>query len=419
MSKQKNSSRCFLMLAVLAMAALLSTRTMAQTENILHTFAENNIDGYWPSGTLVFDGSGNLYGTTGNGGAFGPFGTVFQLKAAGGGVWNEEILHSFGSGTDGWGAYAGPTLDDSGNIFGTTGWGGAYNATGVGGTVYELIHGPGGFTEKVIHSFGSGTDGNRPNAAVVLDAAGNIYGTTLYGGTYGEGVVFELRPTLSGVWNEKILLNFNGTNGSTPGFLMFDAAGNLFGTAGGGAYGAGITYELTPRPGGVWTQRILHNFLGGSADGMSPGPLVFGPTGNLYGTTFYGGSSYNEGSLYELIPTATGAWKESVVPFIYGSVNQCYWPDGDLLIDASGALYGTCAYGGSASYGAVFKFSPGPSGHWTETLLHDFGSGTDGQIPTGGLTFDAAGNIYGTTYSSSPYVCQGILGCGTAFELVP
>jgi uncharacterized repeat protein (TIGR03803 family) len=405
---------------MLAMAAFTSPRAVAQTETILHNFQENNIDGFWPSSTLIFDASGNLYGTTGEGGAFGvSYGTVFQMKPAVGGGWNEVVLHSFNNdGTDGWGAYSGPTFDASGNIFGATGYGGAYGAPGgIGGTVYELVRGPGGFTEKVIHSFGNGTDGNRPNANLVLDAAGNIYGTTLYGGTYGDGIVFELKPTPSGVWNEKILLNFNGTNGSTPGVLMFGSASNLYGTAGGGAYGGGVTYELIPRPGGVWTQRILHNFRSDGTDGKAPGPLVFDASGNLYGTTFYGGAS-NFGTLYELIPTATGAWKESILHvFPSGINNDGYWPDGDLLIDASGSLYSTSAYGGNYGYGTVFKFSPGPGGHWTETQLHDFGSGTDGQIPTGGLLFDASGNIYGTTYSSSPYTCEGILGCGTVFEI--
>jgi uncharacterized repeat protein (TIGR03803 family) len=419
MRSKRTSSAYLLMLAILMIAAFAGTRAVAQTETILHTFQENNVDGFWPSGTPIFDGSGNLYGTTGNGGAYGGYGTVFQLKPTGGGVWNEVVLHSF-SGADGWGPYSGPTLDTAGNIFGATAYGGAYSSVNNGGTVYELVRGAGGFTEKVLHSYGNGSDGDVPESTLLFDAAGNIYGTTLGGGTYGYGTVFELKPMPDGSWAEKILFNFNGTNGSTPSFIMFDSAGNIYGTAsGGGVYGAGVTYELVSRPGGVWTQRILHNFLGNGIDGKSPGPLVFGPSGNLFGTTFYGGA-VNFGTLYELIPHATGAWEEALLHYFPSVINfDGYWPDGDLLIDASGSLYATSAYGGNYAYGTVFKFSPGPGGHWTETLLHDFGSGTDGQIPTGGLTFDAAGNIYGTTYSSSPYVCQGILGCGTVFEITP
>jgi uncharacterized repeat protein (TIGR03803 family) len=407
------------MLAILMIAAFAGARAVAQTETLLHTFQENDVDGFWPSGTMVFDGSGNLYGTTGSGGADGG-GTVFQLQPVGGGVWNEMVLHSFGNSTDGWGSYSGPALDAAGNIFGATQSGGAYAAPGIGGTVYELVRGPGGFTEKVLHNFGLSNDGNGPNCPLIFDAAGNLYGTTLYGGSYGEGTVFELKPMPNGSWQEKTLFTFNGANGATPSFIMFDSAGNIYGTAGGGGtYGAGVTYELVSRPGDVWTPRILHNFQGEPIDGKSPGPLVFDTSGNLYGTTFYGGA-VNFGILYELIPTATLAWKESVLHYFpSGFEYDGYWPDGDLLIDASGSLYTPSAYGGDYGYGTVLKFSRGPGGHWTETLLHSFGSGTDGQIPTGGVTFDAAGNIYGTTYSSSPYTCEGILGCGVVFEITP
>jgi uncharacterized repeat protein (TIGR03803 family) len=419
-SQKKISILLTSLLATLAVSFLSTTPLLAQTETILHNFQQNNVDGFWPSSPLIFDASGNIYGTTGEGGAFAdPYGTVFQMKPAGGGSWDEVVLHSFNNdGIDGWGAYSGAAFDASGNIFGATGYGGAYGVPGgIGGTVYELVRGPGGFTEKVIHSFGNGTDGNRPESKPVFDSAGNIYGTTLYGGTYGLGTVFELKPTPSGVWNEKILLNFNGTNGSTPSVLMFDGTGNLYGTAGGGAFGGGVTYELMPRSGGVWIQKILHNFRSDGTDGMSPGPLVFDTAGNLYGTTFYGGS-LNEGTVYKLTPSG-GSWPESILHVFTDGSGDCYWPDGDLLINASGSLYATCAYGGNYGYGTVFKFSPGPGGHWTEMLLHNFGSGTDGQIPTGGLTFDAAENIYGTTYSSSPYTCEGILGCGTVFEITP
>lgn len=423
MPSKKDYFPRILMFALLAIAGFSGPGAVAQTETILHNFQQNNIDGFWPSSPLIFDGLGNIYGTTGEGGAFAdPYGTVFQMKPAVGGGWNEVVLHSFNNdGTDGWGAYAGVAFDASGNLFGATGYGGAYGVPGgIGGTVYELTRGTGGFTETIVHSFGNGSDGNRPESTPIFDASGNIYGTTIYGGTYGDGTVYELKRVPGGSWAEKILLNFNGTNGSGPGVLMFDGAGNLYGTtAYGGAYGGGVTYELIPRAGGVWTQRILHNFRTDGSEGMVPGPLVFGPTGHLFGTTFYGGA-LNFGTLYELIPTTTGAWEESILHvFPSGISNDGYWPDGDLLIDASGSLYATTAYGGNYAYGTVFKFSPGPGGHWTETLLHDFGSGTDGQIPTGGLTFDAAGNIYGTTYSSSPYTCEGILGCGIVFEITP
>jgi uncharacterized repeat protein (TIGR03803 family) len=408
------SLRFVLALATLAIAAFASTPAAAQTETILHNFQENNIDGFWPSGTLIFDRSGKIYGTTGEGGAYG-YGTVFAMKPELDGSWDEVVLHSFNNnGSDGSGPYSGPAFDASGNIFGATRSGGAY----AGGTVYELERKAGGFAERVIHSFGNGSDGNGPNSSLIFDGAGNIYGTTLYGGANGDGTVFELRHMPSGGWAERILFNFNGTNGSTPSFLMFDSLGNIFGTAsGGGAYSAGVTYELIPGAGGVWVQQILYTFLSGPTDGKDPGPLVFDTSGNLYGTTFSGGPS-NLGTLYELSPAGGGSWNESVLHYFPSGINaDAYWPVGDLLIDASGNLYGPSAYGGNYGYGTVFEFSPAGGGSWTETLLHNFGSGTDGQIPTGGLVFDASGNIFGTTYSSFPYTCEGILGCGTVFEI--
>ncbi len=189
----------------------------------------NCADGWIPSAGLIFDAAGNLYGTTGLGGTDG-VGTVFELTRAGGG-WTEQVLYNFG--TDGAYPGGGLTFDSAGNLYGTTGEGGIH----ILGTVFELTPTVGGgWTETVLHNFGSGTDGAYPGAGVTFDAAGNLYGTTQYGGTYnscsgGCGTVFELTPTAGGGWTEQVLLNFNGTGGANPyAGLIFDGAGNLYGT---------------------------------------------------------------------------------------------------------------------------------------------------------------------------------------------
>jgi uncharacterized repeat protein (TIGR03803 family) len=205
---------------------LFVTRSWAATETVLHSFHPEIPDGVYLYAGLIFDHAGNLYGTTQQGGTYG-FGTVFELTSRAGGGWTENVLYSFGAnGTDGVEPYAGLIFDDAGNLYGTTFVGGTYN----GGTVFELTpQAGGGWTEKVLHSFGNGTDGFQPYAGLIFDGTGNLYGTT-YG---GAGAVFELTPQAGGGWTEKVLhrFNSNGTDGYLPlGGLILDAAGNLYGT---------------------------------------------------------------------------------------------------------------------------------------------------------------------------------------------
>jgi uncharacterized repeat protein (TIGR03803 family) len=386
------------------------------TEKVLHNFNEQ--DGRAPSAGLVLDGHGNLYGTTSKGG-IGFSGTVFELSPGQGGVWTEKVLYEFGNGELGFHPCAGVIFDAAGNLYGTTSAGGY---PGFSGTVFELSPGQGGrWTGRVLYHFHYNyyqTDGENPNAGVIFDAAGNLYGTTSAGGTYSAGTVFELSPGQGGNWTETVLLDFNGSDGSDPeyGSLIFDGAGNLYCTTSrGGAYGDGTAFELSPGHGGSWTERLLYSFCSQTncADGSNPaGGLIFDNAGNLYGTTAHGGAD-GAGSAFELSPIQGGGWTEAVLhSFEHGAEGT--YPQAGLIFDSAGNLYGTTNLGGGPyAAGTVFELSPGHGGGWTAAVLHNFSNASpDGVLPYGGLTFDGHGNLYGTTSS-------GGYGFGTVFELAP
>jgi uncharacterized repeat protein (TIGR03803 family) len=225
------------------------------------------------------------------------------------------------------------------------------------------------WNEKVLHAFNDHrTDGSSPEYGLVIDAAGNLYGTTPSGGIHDYGTVFELSPTVGGGWTETVLHNFNqnGTDGALPSAaLIFDAAGNLYGTtSAGGLYYDGTVFELSPTVGGGWTETVLHNFNQNGTDGVSPsGGLIFDAAGNLYGTTFAGGL-YLDGTVFELSPAGGGAWTETVL-YTFCSQNDCRdgsFPAAGLIFDAAGNLYGTTQGSGSMSnlyYGeTVFELRP-------------------------------------------------------------
>src|ERR1019366_2578878 len=276
--------------------------------------------------------------------------------------------------------------------------------------------------EKVLHNFNNdGTDGYYPEVGLIVDAAGNLYGTTTAGGAYNSGTGFELTPAAGGGWTETVLHNFgNGTDGATPyAGLIFDAAGNLYGTTQyGGTYGVGTVFELTPAGGGSWTEKVLYSFNHNGADGGVPAAgLIFDAAGNLYGTTVNGGTGSNCvlgcGTVFELTPAAGGGWTEQVLHSFNNNGADGSTPFAGLIFDAAGNLYGTTFAGGTYGYGTVFELTPAAGGGWTETVLHNFGNGTDGTAPYAGLIFDAAGNLYGTTFVGGTY------GYGTVFEVTP
>jgi len=366
-------------------------------------------------GTTAYGGTGSC---TVSGSVLG-CGIVFELRPKAGGGWTETVVHSFNdNGIDGNTPYSSLTFDaHTGNLYGTTYGGGTYGY----GTVFELTpNGVGGWTETVVHNFNdNGTDGYYPFTGLIVDAAGNLYGATFNGGAYGVGTVFELTPSGGGVWTEAVLHNFNdnGTDGYQPygAGLILDSVGNLYGTTvDGGAYGVGTVFELTPSGGGVWTETILHSFNDTPfTDGYGPTcGLIVDAAGNLYGTTTYGGHHCcgGYGTVFELTPTGAGSWTEKVLHSFEGKDGEQPWAG--LVLDASGNLYGTTYEGGAYGVGTVFELSPAVGGSWTETLLHSFHA-MGGSNPVAGLIVDAAGNLYGTT------AVGGAHGYGTVFEIIP
>jgi uncharacterized repeat protein (TIGR03803 family) len=289
--------------------------------------------------------------------------------------------------------------------------------------------------EKAVYTFTNLMGGLDPQGGLVFDKAGNIYGVTSEGGQFGDGTVFKLTITTNGGAVESVLHSFkpDGQDGLIPnGGLILDASGNLYGTtySGGsrlcpyylGTQGCGTVYELILQPDGAWTEQILHEFTGGGRDGANPeAGLVFDAAGNLYGTTYYGGSStrcstqYGKtgcGTAFELMPGGDGAWQEKLLFNFYPNAGTN--PIAGLTLDASGNLYGTTPYAGTGSNGTVFELTASASGVWNEAVLHNFAFGTkDGADPESGVSFDSSGNLYGTTFLG------GDEGYGTLYKLMP
>jgi uncharacterized repeat protein (TIGR03803 family) len=382
--------RPFRFLIVLAAAVGLTGFLSAQTEQTLYTFT--GTDGNSPLASLVMDPAGNLFGTTFVGGAYGA-GEVFELQRGASG-WTQSVIYSFTGGADGADPYyADVIFDASGNLYGTTVEGGAHNL----GAVFELTPTASGWSESVIYSFSGGKDGSNPYAGLLFDTAGNLHGTTYDGGEYNAGTVFELSPAGNGQWSEKVIHTFNVKDGNAPaGGLAHDGSGNLYGvTQGGGAHGYGVVYKLSSTASG-WAENILHSFTGG-ADGGFPYAerLILDSSGSLYGTT-QGGGAFQKGAVFRLSQGAGGGWQEQVLYSFEG--NPAGNPYAGLVSDTAGNLYGTCANGnGVTSLGAVFELIKESGGKWKGATLHVF-TGPDGQFPVAALVRDAAGNLYGTAW---------------------
>jgi uncharacterized repeat protein (TIGR03803 family) len=402
-------------LVLLALIVVATQSAQAQTYQVIHTFTGGQ-DGGNPYAGLTLDKAGNLYGTTGYGGAYGN-GIVYQLRHKGSG-WTFNPLYNFGFGGRGDGAtpLGGVIVGPDGSLYGTTAGGGS---AGVG-TVFRLRPPPHACTtalcpwaETVIYSFKGGADGANPGYGnLAFDQEGNIYGTTTSGGDTkplgpckgGCGTVFELSPS-DGGWNENIVHVFTGNDGDEPlSGVVLDQTGNLYGTtfAGGeGSCNCGTVYELT-HSGSGWTESLLYSFTGGS-DGDTPdGGLIFDPSGNLYGTTS------NIATAFELTPSG-GTWIYSLL-YAFGYFDLQCGPRANLAMDGAGNLYGTTTC--TVPNGTVFKLTPSNDGTWTYTLLHGF-TGPDGEYPQCNVVIDANGNLYGTT------VAGGFDGVGVVWEITP
>jgi uncharacterized repeat protein (TIGR03803 family) len=326
-------------------------------ERLLYSF-KGKPDANGAFGGVIFNGVGNLYGTTKYGGIY-DYGTVFELTPSAGG-WTENVLRSF-DGSDGFEPWAGVVIDQIGNLYGTS---------PDGELVYELSYTSGQWTEVILHHFTRRHDGGGPFAGLILDATGNLYGTTEGGGTYNAGIVYELKPTAGGGWKEHILYNFCPagppcTDGGRPGLgvLAMDGSGNLYGTTlGGGANwcgsgNCGTIFKLTRGAHSQWKETVLYNFRKGTT-GSGPGAgVVRDQAGNLYGTTIYGGSSQcGCGVVFKLVPQKSGKWKYTVLHTFVGYDGA--QPDANLILDKKGNLYGTAATGGAGGAGVVFEVTP-------------------------------------------------------------
>lgn len=404
---------------------------LAGGERVIHSFP-GAPHGELPEANPIIDSAGRLYGTTFRGGTSnacgGGCGTIFGLSQNAQGRWNETTLWSFDLTH---GAYPSSPLvaDAAGNLYGAT-------DISIGdGVAYGLFHRKGGLQFQILHTFQGGYDGARPLSNLILDTRGNLYGTTLGGGTGGggRGTVYELIRSGQN-WTEKILYRFSAySNGANPeAGVMFGRGGSLYGTTTYGSniacpQGCGIVFRLTPEN-GQWTESVVHAFNG--SDGCYPAAsLVTDAAGNFFGSTSEGGQggcSFRNapkrgqagcvngcGTLFELSRRSHGGYSFSVVH--YFTELSGAGPSGNMAVDAAGNLYGTTVIGGHASAchgacGVVFELSPLTNHNWKYSVLHNFNNTPDGSEPTG-VVIGPGGKLYGTTIGG------GMLSLGAVFEV--
>jgi len=396
---------------LIIIAMLLTSSTEAQTYKVLYTFT-GGADGGWPWDEVIRDSSGNLYGMTTIGGdvndcaSFSGCGTVYKLDSSG----NFNVLHTFTGGADGQVAAVFGSLvrDKAGFLYGVTTYGGTSklcSAPGCG-TVFRVS--PSG-KKTLLHSFPADSkDGQVPQGGLLVDAAGNLYGTTFGGGAYlYYGTIFKV--TKAG--KETILHSFNGYDGGGPvAGLVADAAGNMYGTTDGGGLGAGTVFKISKK--GKLT--ALYSFKGPPDGAVPTTRVVLDKQGNIYGTTSEGGNAnacpyLGCGVVFEI----TRAGKERVLHTFVGSDGGV---PNELFLDANGILYGTTWAGGAHDSGTIYKLDT--KGNFTD--LYDFTDGTDGGLPFDGLIQDNDGNFYGTAYLGGlSGGCPYGGGCGTVFEFTP
>jgi uncharacterized repeat protein (TIGR03803 family) len=418
----------FLFLLITLLVVLTGSAVAGSKYQVIHRLQQTGNGGTSPT-TLIADPAGNLYGTTDSGGKY-DYGTVYELKApaAKGGPWTTIPLYSFPNGFipvqsagAGW-----LILDQSGNLYGVTAYGG-HGCDGVGcGTVFKLTptNGPGsGWTETNLYVF-SGWDGFQPGGLAV-DQEGNLYGTTYGGGrgcrAFGCGTVFKLTPSAQGKpWKRTVIYYFKGVpgddgdgDGAGPYDIVFDAKGNLYGATLDGGHCVqgtcnGTAFELKPpaKNGSLWTETVLYRFSFSNSDQLYSG-LVLDKSGAIYGST--------QATVYQLV-LENGVWTENVL------VSDAYVYSG-VVLDGAGNLYGTALFNSQYQNGWAFELSPPEKrgGTWTQTVLHVFASDNDGAAPSSGVTFGLDGLLYGTTLRGGNNQCVvgGGTGCGTVFRLAP
>lgn len=452
--RKNHAASCCLSHLLFLLTAIVLTQIYGSTaraqETVLYSF-KNTTDGNFPDSGVILDKQGNLYGTTPVGGNLATCGgngcgEVFEIHHNSDGTWSDRSLYAFaGPSGDGASPYSTLFSDSRGHLFGMTYYGGTGSCS-IGqypgcGVVYELSHNAtGGWTESVLYNFQGGSDGAYPQATLVMDNLGNLYGTTQIGGgsslclagttPVGCGTVFELSPNSDGSWSETVIHSFQGNfDGQSPsGAVLLDGAGSLYGvTAGGGSVSCrqyfndsedcGTVYKLR-HSGAGWVKSTPYRFQGGTDGWLPLGSLVMDASGDLYGTTNYGGVTtpkFGFGTVYELTPSG-GSWTESVLYRFTGQLDGGYPVDG-VTFDPSGNMFGLAnAFG--AGTGTLYELSP-VSGGWTETTIFSFPGGTGGELPQGKLVRDSSGNLYGAAPFGGAISANCSGGCGVVFEATP
>jgi len=393
----------------IAALSLFCSASASTTQGIVYDFTGGN-DGGNAATSVAFDPQGRAYVTTVQGGLDG-CGTLDRLTPKQG-SWTEQTVWTFTCGADGKNPHGGVTFDSAGNLFGTTvagGSGGICVGDGCGVVFRKGAHD--GF--RVIYNFTGNKDGFGPGNAVAIDSHENLYGDAPDGGAHGLGVVYQLSFHRT-QWQIKVLHAWTGGNDGgigSLGPLLVDSAGDIFGvTEIGGLHQAGTAFKLVPGPNNTFSFSVIYQFKGSPDAGSPYGGLIADAQGDLFGTTYFGGTSGN-GAVYELMPRSTGRYAERVL-YSFSGGGDGGNPTSTLVFDAAGDLFGTTdAGGGSCGCGVVFKID-----HVTgmESAVHTFGStGSDGQSPLYGLTPDASGNLFTST------VGGGSFGQGVVFGMTP
>ncbi len=374
---------------VFLLTLVITNVAQAQTYQVIFAFT-GGLDGAQPYSGVTIK-SDTLYGTTHSGNEGTNWGDVYELRRHGS-SWIFRGIQLFDGTLE-----SKPVFGPDGTLYGTS----PNNISQMlNGYVYNLTPPVSAFCNAIrcpwnVHfpySFTGGTDGTAPRyGALVFDQAGSMYGTTSSGGSGGNGTVYKLTRS-GGNWTEQTLYGFSGPDGSAPfNGLVLDAVGNLYGTTvQGGQNGFGVVFELSPSGGG-WTERVLYSFQNGNDGSYPAAGLTFDPSGNLYGATTNGGSG-GAGTAFKLTPSG-GGWNFNVIQSFVGAHN-C-GPLGNVSLDSAGNVYGTTLCGGSLGLGNVFKLTASGGGY-TYTSLYDFTGGTDGRRPISDVAFDSVGNLYGT-----------------------
>lgn len=443
-------SSCKLFFINLGIAAMLANPVSA-AENTIYSFSPwvSLAPGSNPLGSLLRDSNGALYGSTLDGGAY-YNGTVFKLSppVPGRANWNLQVIYTFRGYADGGSPNAHLVMDSTGAIYGTASIGGHWTSQGIAFKLTPPMSGSGEWTKTTLHTFyyfGYGTntdDGSNPSGGLIMDRAGNLYGTTDLGGTMpnGSGTVFKLTPLDAARtrWQESVIYRFKGgADGANPmDALSMDNAGAIYGTTLYGGIGpcykgCGTIFKLTPPPTGqgAWNKTNLYSFTGGPDGGTPQGKLLIGLSGSLYGAGYKGGTGKCEdglgyvigcGVIYKLIPPAAGQsrWTYTLLHDFQGPDGQ--FPQGGVIADTNGTLVGTASAGGPFSYGVgsfglVFRLVPPAAGQrgWTEYVLHNFDVSHSGTTPVGELVRSPDGHIFGAAHGGGTG-----LG-GTIFEITP